>query len=122
MSEDKKLLCVACAGLHPAGPFCPVHPDEPLLDPALDEVRFELMSLDDRARSRTYTRWMVGLGGVGLALAVVTLIVLESAVDGMAAAFWREIVGGGIVAGGVSGFVISKKRFRRRFDRWTKDA
>ena len=121
MNDSRQLLCVACARLHNPSEFCPVHPDEPLLDPADDDVRFELMSLDDRARSRTFTRWMVGLGAVGLGLAVVTLVFLDSVMEGMAGAFWREVVGGGIVSGGLLGFIVAKKRFRRRFDCWTKD-
>ena len=39
--------------------FCPVHPDEPLLDGRLDEVKYQLMEADDRARNKTYSIWLV---------------------------------------------------------------
>ena len=62
----EQLLCVECAALHRPAEFCPVHPDEPLLDPTDDDVILELIRLDDRARGRAFTFWGVSMGAIGL--------------------------------------------------------
>ena len=121
MNSQKQLLCVECAKLHNPAKMCPVHPDEPLLDPDDDDVRFELMNLDDRARSRTYTRWMIGLGGLGFVLATAGYFLFKIYVNELVEAFWAETIGGGTVGGGFIGFLVARKRYKPRFARWTKD-
>lgn len=121
MSQEKKLLCTACARLHNPAQFCPVHPDEPLLDPENDDVRYELINLDDRARSRTYTRWMVGLGAAGLAMGLAAAYLTAVFVNVAFGVFAREIIVGGAVGGGMAGFITAKVRYRPKFRQWTKD-
>ena len=121
MNNRKQLLCIECAKLHNPAQMCPVHPEEPLLDPDDDDVRFELMNLDDRARSRTYTRWMIGLGGLGLVLATAGYFLFKIYVNGVIEAFWAETIGGGVVGGGFIGFLVARKTYKPRFAQWTKD-
>jgi len=63
------LLCMRCAKTV-NGERCPVHPDEPLLDPSREEVRLELIDADDRARGRMGTAVIVGAMVAALASAV----------------------------------------------------
>lgn len=60
------LLCTECARMYEGGQ-CPTHPDEPLLDPSREEVRFELAEADHRARRKLSVQLMFG----GAALAMV---------------------------------------------------
>jgi hypothetical protein len=61
-SGATELLCLRCAKAY-AADQCPHHPHEPLLDPRLDAVRFQLMELDASAGTRRYTKWTAdGLG------------------------------------------------------------
>jgi hypothetical protein len=61
-SGAAELLCLRCAKTY-AADQCPHHPHEPLLDPRLDAVRFQLMELDASAGTRRYSKWTAdGLG------------------------------------------------------------
>ncbi|MEM6989956.1 MAG: hypothetical protein AAF721_05650, partial [Myxococcota bacterium] len=62
------LLCMPCARVI-EGERCPLHPEEPLLDPSRDDVRHELVAADDRARGR------MGTGLTIAAFVVATLVV-----------------------------------------------
>ena len=118
--SERELLCVKCAATHRPAEMCPVHPDEPLLDPTDDRVVLELIALDDRARSRSHLRWTSAFGGGGLALAVGALFAMDAVGIPAMEFFWETIIGlalGGAVLGGV----ISIKRFCPRFARWTRD-
>jgi hypothetical protein len=106
--------------MRPAAPMCPLHPDEPLLDPADERVVFELMAIDDRARSRSHARWAGLLGGIGLAGAAGVLVLLD-AIGAPAMEFFWEAVIGLTLGGAILGGVISIRRFRPRFAQWTKD-
>ena len=56
-----ELLCIQCVKTY-AADACPVHVDEPLLDPARDDVRFQLLDLDTEAGTARFARWTEGLG------------------------------------------------------------
>jgi len=118
-TKSDQLLCVECVELHRRAEFCPVHPDEPLLDPTDDDVILELISIDDKARGRTFTFWGVLMGVVGFALGIATYYLVKSGSALVAEAYRLEIVGGAIVGMGAIGLLIAKLRFRRRFVRWT---
>lgn len=120
-SSNKQLLCVECAKLHNPAAFCPVHPDEPLLDPASDDVRFELMALDDKAKGRTYMRFGGAGAGLGFVLGIVAYYLIKAAAAPLAEAFRMEIVLGGLVGLLAIGLLVAKLRYRPRFTRWTKD-
>lgn len=55
-----ELLCVQCVKTY-AADVCPVHPDEPLLDPAVEAVRFQLLDLDAQAGTQRFSRWTAGM-------------------------------------------------------------
>ena len=58
---DRELLCLRCAKTYRGA--CPTHPHEPLLDPTRDEVRFQLLDLDNQAGTRRFVQWtQAGLG------------------------------------------------------------
>ncbi len=59
-----ELLCIQCAKTY-AADTCPVHTDEPLLDPRRDAVRFQLLDLDTQAGTTRFARWTEGLGAAG---------------------------------------------------------
>lgn len=56
-----ELLCTRCAKTY-ASDTCPIHPDEPLLDPRREDVRFQLLELDASAGTRRFASWTEGLG------------------------------------------------------------
>ncbi len=58
-----ELLCTQCAKTY-AADTCPIHPNEPLLDPRRDDVRFQLLELDASAGTRRFAAWTEGLGVV----------------------------------------------------------
>jgi hypothetical protein len=118
--EPDQLLCVRCAALHRPAEFCPSHPDEPLLDPRDEQVIYELVALDDKAKQRTYLIWPVILGGIGLVLGIATLVALYSLAPDVAEAFRVEVLGGSTVGLGALGFLVAKLRYKPRFSRWTK--
>ena len=61
-SGATELLCLRCAKAYPSD-RCPHHPHEPLLDPRLDAVRFQLLELDASAGTRRFSQWTAdGLG------------------------------------------------------------
>lgn len=60
-SGAAKLLCIQCVKTY-AADACPVHADEPLLDPSRDDVRFQLLDLDTQAGTARFARWTEGLG------------------------------------------------------------
>ncbi len=51
-----ELLCVQCVKTY-AADACPLHPDEPLLDPSSEAVRFQLLDLDTQAGTQRFARW-----------------------------------------------------------------
>lgn len=59
-----ELLCIQCVKTY-AADACPVHADEPLLDPRRDDVRFQLLDLDTQAGTTRFARWTDGLGAAG---------------------------------------------------------
>lgn len=120
-SSTKQLLCVLCAKLHNPAEFCPVHPDEPLLDPAKDDVRFELMALDDKAKGRTYMRFGAIGAALGFALGIGVYYLIKSQSPLVAEAFRMEIVFGGLAGLLAVGLLVAKLRYRPRFTRWTRD-
>ena len=79
MSEQKhQYICMLCAAEkrdERGDGFCPVHPDEPILDASLDEVKFQLMEADDRRRNKIYSIWLVVmiLGWCILAIVLISL-------------------------------------------------
>ena len=85
-------VCMECAKAH-ATPTCPVHPDEPLLDPSLEAVRLEMEEADDRRRNRVGAQLM--FGGFGLAAALTVGLAKLIALDGslMISVFAGALVG-----------------------------
>ncbi len=61
LSGAAELLCIQCVKTY-AADACPVHADEPLLDPAREDVRFQLLDLDTQAGTSRFARWTEGLG------------------------------------------------------------
>jgi hypothetical protein len=120
-SGPDQLLCVLCAKLHRPAELCPLHPDEPLLDPRDEQVVYELIALDDKAKQRTYIRWPVIMGAIGLAAGIATLIALDSVSPDAAEAFRLELVTGPALGMGALGLLVAKLRYRPRFTKWTKD-
>ncbi len=120
-SANKRRLCTLCAKLHTPSDFCPIHPDEPLLDPEDDDVRFELMAIDDRSKARMYGI-LGGTGGaIGFVLGIVVYYIAKSVSEEVAEAFRLEIVIGITFAMLTLGLFIAKKRYHPKFTEWTKD-
>jgi len=69
-------VCLECAKAYDQ-PTCPVHPDEPLLDPSREEVRLEMEDADARRRNQVGTRLMFA----GFALAAAGTVGLSSVLD-----------------------------------------
>lgn len=106
-------LCMACARTYETD-ACPVHPHEPLLDPAREQVRLELIAEDDRARSRMGTRLMFA----GAALAVAQTVALAMALDlemGVLAGIFTGTLAGLVAVASV----ITPKLAPPRFGQWT---
>ncbi len=70
-SGAQELLCVQCVKTY-AADVCPVHADEPLLDPRREDVRFQLLDLDTQAGTSMFARWTEGLGQHGQGVAPAT--------------------------------------------------
>ena len=85
-------VCMECAKTY-ASPSCPVHADEPLLDPSVEAVRVEMEEADDRRRNRVGTQLMFGAFGLAAALTVWLgkLITLDGSL--MISAFAGALVG-----------------------------
>ena len=85
-------VCMECAKAY-ATPTCPLHPDEPLLDPSVEAVRLEMEEADDRRRNRVGTRLM--FGGFGLAAAITVTLASLIELDGslMISVFAGSLVG-----------------------------
>jgi hypothetical protein len=77
-SGASELLCVQCAKTY-AADVCPIHPDEPLLDPTVEAVRFQLLDMDAQAGTRRFTQWTDGLGLQGPAAATTGGVCIECA-------------------------------------------
>jgi hypothetical protein len=120
-TSTRQLLCVLCARLHNPADFCPVHPDEPLLDPTDDDVRFELMALDDKAKGRTYMRFGGVGAGLGFVLGIAVYYGIKAVAAPLAEAFRMEIVFGGLVGLLALGLLLAKLRYRPKFTEWTRD-
>ena len=69
-------VCMECAKAYDR-PTCPVHPDEPLLDPSREEVRLEMGDADDRRRNAVGVRLMF----LGFGLAATFTVGLTSTLD-----------------------------------------
>lgn len=111
-------VCMKCAKANQqAGPgeFCKIHPDEPFLDGNKDEVKFEMMAADDKARSRLYGFWLLVMGG-GLFLAAVTILQFVPLLDD----WHREILIGSIFGGTALGFLLAKVMYKPKFRKWTR--
>ena len=121
MTDDKQKpewVCMKCAEAYAQGregSFCPRHPDEPLLDGHRDEVKFEMMQADDKARSRMYGFWLLTLGTVGLVAGSMIGFYIDVLFD------WRmEITLGGVFGGTALGGILAKAMYKRKFARWTE--
>ena len=110
------LLCMACARSYEQD-RCPVHPDEPLLDPSQEAVRLELIAADDRARARASIGLMFGATAVALLMSFALGLSLD-----LEASIALSIFAGswaGLIA--VSR-VIAPKLAPPRFSAWTGEA
>lgn len=107
------LLCMRCAKTV-EGERCPIHPDEPLLDPSREDVRLELIDADDRARGR-----------MGTAVIVVAMTAALAASFGMGALTEYDgtlsiaAFAGVLVALATIGKVLVPRLAPPRFSKWT---
>ncbi|MFH2010457.1 MAG: hypothetical protein ABI333_27910 [bacterium] len=112
---EERRLCTLCAEAYP-GEFCPQHPDEPLLDPADDDVGHMLVGLDDRRRRLIQG----GIAFAGGLVAGILGLVISSAAGSLPVSplilIALSAAGGALVGG-----VIGRRVFKPRFARWTSD-
>ncbi len=109
------LLCTECARMYDGGK-CPTHPDEPLLDPTLEYVRFELAEADHRARRQLSVRLM--FGGAGLALTFsIAIAWLLGGEPSIAMYLFAGTLSGAIAVANV----LAPKLAPPRFTRWTSE-
>ncbi len=114
-SADGQMLCTLCAKTYQDRKTCPVHPEEPLLDVRIDEVVLQLEADDDRRRRKLIGRWTMLLGVPAFILTIVAVAV------GQLGALIGGLLTSGVVGGAVSlGVGIGSRKFKPRFERWTK--
>lgn len=85
-------VCMECAKAYETA-VCPLHVDEPLLDPSREEVRLEMEETDDRRRLKVGSRLMFGAFGLAAALVVGLANVIELDGSLMISAFAGTLVG-----------------------------
>ncbi|MBV1861723.1 MAG: hypothetical protein KUG77_25105, partial [Nannocystaceae bacterium] len=106
-------VCMECAKAYET-PACPLHADEPLLDPSREEVRLEMEETDDRRR-RQVGSWLM-FGAFGLAAAanvgLANLIDLDSSL--LLSSFAGSLVGLIAIAR-----VLTPALSPPRYGRWT---
>lgn len=108
-------ICALCLREESAEGSCPDHEDEPLLDTRSQLVRDYLDKLDHDTMVKTYTRYSLegGLLGVGLSVALAWLAPELLEIKGG----WPVVcIGIGVTAGAA----VAKRTFRKRYTRWTQ--
>ena len=118
MEDEANYVCTQCKKAYPKAEFCPVHPEEPLLNASDKEICFFLMGLDDQARNKAYGLWItLGLiagvvAGIALVWALKTLIDLDLG-------YVKGLFFGGI-AGGAAGTAVAKMLFKPKYRQFTE--
>ena len=109
-------LCMECAKTYDSE-HCPVHRDEPLLNPGSEDVRLELIAADDRARGRMSTMLMFAAAGVSVLLCGLTFATLDAGLS----------LGGGVFVGSLVllvtiASVVAPRLAPPRYSKWTGEA
>ena len=118
MENEAHYVCTQCKKAYEKAEFCPVHPEEPLLNASDKEICFFLMGLDDQARNKAYGLWItLGLiagvvAGIALVWALKTLIDLDLG-------YVKGLFFGGI-AGGAAGTAVAKMLFKPKYRQFTE--
>jgi hypothetical protein len=118
MENEAHYVCTQCKKAYPKAEFCPVHPEEPLLNASDREICFFLMGLDDQARNKAYGLWItLGLiagvvAGIALVWALKTLIDLDLG-------YVKGMFFGGI-AGGAAGTAVARMLFKPKYRQFTE--
>lgn len=85
-------VCMECAKAYET-PACPMHADEPLLDPSREEVRLEMGDADDRQRQKVGSWLMFGAFGLAATLVVGLASLIELDGSLMISTFAGSLVG-----------------------------
>ena len=118
MENEANYVCTQCKKAYPKAEFCPVHPEEPLLNASDREICFFLMGLDDQARNKAYGLWIT-LGLIAGVVAGIALVwTLKSLID-LDLGYVKGLFFGGI-AGGGAGTAVAKMLFKPKYRQFTE--
>jgi hypothetical protein len=118
MEAEANYVCTQCKKAYPKAEFCPVHPEEPLLNASDREICFFLMGLDDQARNKAYGLWIT-LGLVAGVVAGIALVWLLKSLIDLDLGYVKGLFFGGI-AGGGAGTAVAAKLFKPRYRQFTE--
>jgi hypothetical protein len=118
MDNENCYVCTQCKKAYPKAEFCPVHPEEPLLNASDKEICFFLMGLDDQARNKAYGLWIT-LGLIAGVVAGIALVWLLKTLIDFDLGYVKGLFFGGI-AGGAAGTAVAKMLFKPKYRQFTK--